>query len=98
MEAGAVERLCADFETDVTSTFMSSSTLSCLRPSSGPGAFAPYPAYEESAIPVYRYHHRHQAYEETRVAPPMAYGEPHNGYRWGASSYYHGRRVLRRYY
>ena len=65
---------------------------------SGPGAFAPYPAYEESAIPVYRYHHRHQAYEETRVAPPMAYGEPHNGYRWGASSYYHGRRVLRRYY
>ncbi|UFZ06518.1 hypothetical protein LQG66_09570 [Bradyrhizobium ontarionense] len=65
---------------------------------SGPGAFAPYPAYQESAIPVYRYHHRHHAYEETLVAPPVVYGHPQGAYRWGASSYYHGRRVLRRYY
>jgi hypothetical protein len=65
---------------------------------SGPGAFAPYPVYQESAIPVYRYHHGHHAYEETRVAPPMVYGHPHSAYRWGASPYYQGRRVLRRYY
>ena len=64
----------------------------------GPGAFAPYPVYQESAIPVYRYHHRHHAYEETRVAPPMVYGHPRSAYRWGASSYSHGHRVLRRYY
>ncbi|MGJ5176997.1 hypothetical protein ACQR16_01835 [Bradyrhizobium oligotrophicum] len=63
----------------------------------GPGAFAPYPVYEERAIPVYRYHHRRHAYEVTRVAPPMAYGHA-QAYRWGASPYYHGRRVLRRYY
>ncbi|GLH77796.1 hypothetical protein SSBR45G_27040 [Bradyrhizobium sp. SSBR45G] len=65
---------------------------------SGPGAFAPYPAYEERAIPVYRYHHRHHAYEETRVAPEVVYAQPQHAYRWGASPYYHGRRVLRRYY
>ncbi|CCD94196.1 conserved exported hypothetical protein [Bradyrhizobium sp. ORS 375] len=65
---------------------------------SGPGAFAPYPAYEERAIPVYRYHHRHHAYEATRVVPEVVYGHPHRAYRWGASSYYHGQRVLRRYY
>ncbi|NPU63449.1 hypothetical protein HL667_00375 [Bradyrhizobium sp. 83012] len=65
---------------------------------SGPGAFAPYPAYEERALPVYRYHHRRHAYEATRVAPEVVYAQPHGSYRWGASPYYHGRRVLRRYY
>jgi len=64
----------------------------------GPGAFAPYPAYQESAVPVYRYHHRaHRYYEETRVAPAMVYGH-RSAYRWGVSPYYQGHRVLRRYY
>lgn len=48
----------------------------------GPGAFAPYPAYEEDALPVYRYgrHHRYHAW--------------HHSYHFGP--YYDGRRVLRR--
>ncbi len=65
----------------------------------GPGAVAPYPEYQESAIPVYRYHHHaHRYVEETRVAPAMVYGHHRSAYRWGYSPYYQGHRVLRRYY
>ncbi len=50
----------------------------------GPGAFAPYPTYEEGALPVYHYrwHHRYHAH--------------HYAYHFGR--YYQGHRVLRRYY
>ncbi|WP_024510610.1 hypothetical protein [Bradyrhizobium sp. ARR65] len=56
----------------------------------GPGAFAPYPAYEEDAYPVYGYGYRwHHRYHHS-------YAPRHYGYHYGP--YYHGRRVLRRYY
>ena len=62
---------------------------------SGPGAFAPYPAYRESALPVYGYGYTHY-YHGAGVAGPAVYGH-RTAYRWGHSRYYHGRPVLRRY-
>lgn len=75
----------------------------------GPGNFAPYPSYQESAVPVYP---RYGYDEEAGVSGPPAYGyrwhhhpRPttrdgyrHSAYRWGYAPYYHGQRVLRRYY
>jgi len=56
---------------------------------SGPGAFAPYPTYRETAIPAYglgygyRHHYRRN-----------------NAYRqnWGHEGYYDGHPLVRRYY
>jgi hypothetical protein len=62
----------------------------------GPGRFAPYPTYHESALIGYGYP-RHHYYHGAGVAGPAVYAHRH-AYRWGHSSYYHGRRVLRRYY
>jgi hypothetical protein len=60
---------------------------------SGPGAFAPYPTYQETAIPAYTgygygYHHRHH------------YRPHHYAYRqpWGHEGYYNGHPLVRRYY
>lgn len=70
----------------------------------GPGAFAPYPAYRESALPVYGYgyaHHRYaHYYAGAGVAGPSVYHHRRHrtAYRWGYSHYYQGRPVLRRYY
>ena len=71
---------------------------------SGPGAFAPEPAYQEEAIPSYGYgyrhhyrpyyHHHHYGYA------PRHYGYGyHHAYRhWGNEGYYGGHRLVRRYY
>jgi hypothetical protein len=61
---------------------------------SGPGAFAPYPAYVEDALPV-AHPARYGYYQGAGVAGPAVYGQ-HHSYHYGP--YYHGRRVLRRYY
>ena len=72
----------------------------------GPGAFAPYPAYEEEALPV---HHPRQYgyYEGAGVEGPAVYGygwrHRHHGYAphhysYHFGPYYYGHRVLRRYY
>jgi hypothetical protein len=64
----------------------------------GPGRFAPYPTYQESAVTGYAYP-RHHYYHGAGVAGPAVYGTRRDhGYRWGHTSYYHGKRVLRRYY
>jgi len=77
----------------------------------GPGAFAPYPSYRESAVPVYALRYGYD--EEAGVAGPAVYGYRghyhhertshrsgyrQSAYRWGHTPYYQGRRVLRRYY
>jgi hypothetical protein len=65
----------------------------------GPGAFAPYPAYEEDALPV-EHAYRYGYYEGAGVAGPAIY--PHHyatrRYSYHFGPYYHGRRVLRRDY
>lgn len=64
----------------------------------GPGRFAPYPTYQESAVTGYAYP-RHRYYHGAGVAGPAVYGHRRDhGYRWGHTTYYHGKRVLRRYY
>ncbi len=73
----------------------------------GPGAFAPYPTYEEDALPV-AHPYRYGYYEGAGVAAPAVYGYRwhhryhawHRSYRYSYhyGPYYHGRRVLRRYY
>jgi hypothetical protein len=74
----------------------------------GPGAFAPYPAYEEDAVPV-EHPSRYGYYEGAGVAGPAVYGYHHryHSYRYGYARhhysyhfgpYYYGHRVLRRYY
>jgi hypothetical protein len=77
---------------------------------SGPGNFAPYPSYQESALPTYGYHphywghpHMHYGYEH------HGYGYEHHGYaphhsmRYGYHGMphqygYHHEHTLRRYY
>jgi hypothetical protein len=70
---------------------------------SGPGNFAPYPAYRESEGPsVYgypsypRYHRWHHRYHSYRYgyAPRYSY----HATRYAPAPYYYGHRVLRRYY
>jgi hypothetical protein len=78
---------------------------------SGPGAFAPEPTYEESAVPAYRPHYGY--YQGAGVGGPAVYGYHHHyrpwhhSYRYGYAPhhygyqygpYYYGRRVLHRYY
>jgi hypothetical protein len=58
----------------------------------GPGAFAPYPTYQEDALPYYP----PQRYYPWRHTYRYGYVPHHYGYHYGP--YYHGRRVLRRYY
>jgi len=75
---------------------------------SGPGSYAPYPAYEENAVPSYGYsqgygqgygygyhHYRpwHQSYH-------YGYAPRHYAYRnhWGHEGSYWGRPLVRRYY
>lgn len=62
---------------------------------SGPGAFAPPPAYDEGTVssgyathPSYGYHHRWHHYG----------ARFHHSPRYGYMPYYYGHRVLRRYY
>src|SRR5689334_6696950 len=62
---------------------------------SGPGAFAPEPAYDEGTVssgyathPYYGYHHRWHHYG----------ARFHRSPRYGYMPYYYGHRVLRRYY
>ena len=64
----------------------------------GPGAFAPYPTYREDAVVTYGGYGYHRPYYH-----PYHYGYgPRYGYlprvHYGYAPYYHGRRVLRRYY
>jgi hypothetical protein len=64
----------------------------------GPGRFAPYPTYYESAVTGYGYPYRGYYHG---VAGPAVYAHRwhhRHGDRWGYSGYYHGKRVLRRYY
>ena len=79
----------------------------------GPGALAPYPAYEEEAVPV-EHPYRYGYYEGAGVEGPAVYPYHwhryhhwHHGYRYGYAPrhysyhfgpYYYGHRVLRRYY
>ena len=64
----------------------------------GPGRFAPYPAYQESAVMGYAYPRNHY-YHGAGVAGPAVYCfRREHGYRWGHTTYYLGKRVLRRYY
>jgi hypothetical protein len=56
---------------------------------SGPGRFAPYPRYEENAIPYYGYRWHHHYYHRPY------YGYRHYGYRHYGSRYGY---PLRRYY
>jgi len=67
---------------------------------SGPGAFAPEPAYEETAIPSYNYGYSSYApsygYRYRHHYRPYGYGyahRPHYGYRYGYNphrySYHH---------
>jgi hypothetical protein len=61
---------------------------------SGPGNYAPYPVYREGSISGYGYgYNRPYRYRSQRYyRPRVGY---YNGY---APRYYHGQRVLRRYY
>jgi hypothetical protein len=66
----------------------------------GPGRFAPYPTYQESAVIGYAYPRHHYYYGAGVAGPAVDQDGWHHqpGYRWGRTSYYHGKRVLRRYY
>jgi hypothetical protein len=77
----------------------------------GPGNFAPHPSYREDALPVYprRYGYDEEAgvsgppvyghrWHHHTMRPPTRYGYRQSAYRWGHAPYYHGQRVLRRYY
>jgi hypothetical protein len=70
---------------------------------SGPGSFAPYPAYEENAVPSYGYGYGYQyGYRHHRPwYNSYRYGHaPHHyAYRhWGHEGYYWGHPLVRRYY
>ena len=62
----------------------------------GPGAFAPYPTYQDNAVSSYRWHRHHP-----RFFPRYGYApRVHHGMRYGymPHHYYDGHPVLRRYY
>src|SRR5262249_31516012 len=71
---------------------------------SGPGAFAPYPAYQEDALPTWGYRHSYHHYGYRHHGYGYGYHRPyyhaprHYGYRWGGEGTYYGRPLLRRYY
>ncbi len=70
---------------------------------SGPGAYAPEPAYQEEAIPTYGYHHQ---YGYRHHYSPYGYHYGHSGFQphhyahrhWGNEGYYGGHPLVRRYY
>jgi hypothetical protein len=76
---------------------------------SGPGSFAPAPAYQEEALPTYGYGYRHH-YRPYYHSYHYGYAPRHYGYRygyaprhyayrhWGHEGYYYGRPLVRRYY
>jgi hypothetical protein len=78
----------------------------------GPGAFAPVPSYEDSAVTGWDGYRTQPYYAGAGVEGPMVYGyrwhhHPYHwsGYRYGYTAYHHGyvpyyygHRVLRRYY
>jgi len=62
----------------------------------GPGAFAPYPTYQEGGVYSHRWHRHHP-----RFFPRYGYApRVHHGMRYGymPHHYYYGHPVLRRYY
>jgi len=62
----------------------------------GPGAFAPYPTYQDSGVYSHRWHRHHP-----RFFPRYGYApRVHHGMRYGymPHHYYYGHPVLRRYY
>ena len=77
---------------------------------SGPGAFAPYGAYQEEALPTYGYHHSYRHYGHGYGwHRPYAHRWHHYGYggyaprhygyhRWGGEGTYYGHPLVRRYY
>lgn len=73
---------------------------------SGPGSFAPYPAYEESALPNhyaygYGYHYGYSlGHGPWHHSYRYGYAPRHYAYRhhWGHEGYYGGHPVLRRAY
>lgn len=76
---------------------------------SGPGAFAPEPAYQEDAAPTnygYGYRHHHHPYGYHYGYAPRHYGYAHHyryfphhwGYRYGGEGAYGGHHLVRRYY
>ena len=81
---------------------------------SGPGAFAPYRAYQEEALPAYGYGH-HYGYRHHGYGYGNGYGWHHRPYhhhwqqygyashhygyhRWGGEGRYYGHPLVRRYY
>jgi hypothetical protein len=79
----------------------------------GPGAFAPEPAYQEDAIPAYTHHYRPYGYHYgfRHYGWGHRYGyrygyTPHHygyashqyGYRYGHEGHYWGHPLVRRYY
>ncbi|HLZ02701.1 MAG TPA: hypothetical protein VKR55_11195 [Bradyrhizobium sp.] len=74
---------------------------------SGPGAFAPAPAYQEDALPyaapTYGYGYRHYYrphYHRYHYGYRYGYMPRRYAYRhyWGHQGYYYGRPLVRRYY
>ena len=74
---------------------------------SGPGAFAPAPAYQEEALPAhtgYGYGYRHHYYRPYYHHYHYGYAPRHWGYRhyayrhWSNEGNYWGRPLVRRYY
>jgi hypothetical protein len=70
----------------------------------GPGQFAPYPTYEEDALPVYNYGHHwhhyhswHHAYQYGYTPHHYGYGH-HYAYQGHYGHYYYGHPLIRRYY
>ncbi|MBV8918833.1 hypothetical protein [Bradyrhizobium sp.] len=73
----------------------------------GPGAFAPVPTYQESAVsgwdgyrtqPYYRWHHHHPYHSYRWHGYHYGMTPYHRSPRYGYMPYYYGHRVLRRYY
>jgi hypothetical protein len=54
---------------------------------SGPGNFAPYPAYEEGGYSAYRHHRHHYGYGPTHG---YGYGYAHHGYGYGYGHHGYG--------
>ena len=69
---------------------------------SGPGSFAPYPAYVENAVPSYGYHsgYGYHHYRPWHHSYRYGYAPHHYAYRhrWGHEGYYWGHPLVHRYY
>ena len=67
---------------------------------SGPGAFAPYPTYQEEAVSgwgAYRWHHSFH-YRPWHHGHRYGYAPHHYAMHYGYTPYRYGHDVLRRYY